>query len=102
MVLRKKQAFVIVSETVAETIPLEEDVLNHLSAADIFNLIVQLPAGYRTVFNLHVVEGMNHGEIASLLGISEGTSKSQLSKARSLLQKMLLQKNITYVKRSTQ
>jgi len=76
--------------------------LNNLSATDIFNLIVQLPAGYRTVFNLHAIEGMNHGEIASLLDISEGTSKSQLSKARSLLQKMLLQKNITYVKRSTQ
>lgn len=102
MFLRKKQAFVIVSETVAETIPLEEEALNNLSATDIFNLIVQLPAGYRTVFNLHAIEGMNHGEIASLLGISEGTSKSQLSKARSLLQKMLLQKNITYVKRSTQ
>ena len=88
MFLRKKQAFVIVSETVAETIPLEEEALNNLSATEIFNL--------------HAIEGMNHGEIASLLGISEGTSKSQLSKARSLLQKMLLQKNITYVKRSTQ
>jgi RNA polymerase sigma-70 factor (ECF subfamily) len=102
MFLRKKQAFVVVSETAAATVPLEEDVLNNLSAADIFNLVVQLPAGYRTVFNLHVIEGMPHTEIAALLGISEGTSKSQLSKARSLLQKMLLQKNITYVKRSTQ
>jgi len=102
MFLRKKQAFVIVAETAAENIPLEEEVLNNLSAVDIFNLVVQLPAGYRTVFNLHAVEGLPHAEIAALLGISEGTSKSQLSKARSLLQKMLLQKNITYVKRSSQ
>jgi len=102
MFLRKKNAFVIVSEHVAETVALEDAALDNLSAADIFNLIVQLPAGYRTVFNLHVVEGFNHAEIASLLGISEGTSKSQLSKAKSLLQKMLTQQNIEYVKRKTQ
>ncbi|GAA0533974.1 RNA polymerase sigma factor [Chitinophaga japonensis] len=102
MFLRRKNAFVIVSETVAEDIPLETDILDQLSAADIFNLVVQLPAGYRTVFNLHVIEGMHHGQIAELLGISEGTSKSQLSKAKALLQKMLAHKNITYVKRSTQ
>lgn len=102
MFLRKKNAFVVVSEHVAETVALEENVLNDLSAAEIFNLIIQLPAGYRTVFNLHVIEGMNHGEIAGLLGISEGTSKSQLSKAKSLLQKMLMQQNIEYVKRKTQ
>ncbi|PSL21467.1 RNA polymerase sigma factor [Chitinophaga ginsengisoli] len=102
MFLRKKSAFVVVSEHVAETVALEEDVLNNLSAAEIFNLVIQLPAGYRTVFNLYVIEGMNHGEIAGLLGISEGTSKSQLSKAKSLLQKMLVQQNIEYVKRKTQ
>jgi len=60
---------------------------------------VQLPVGYRTVFNLYAIEGMTHGEIAALMGISEGTSKSQLSKARSLLQKMLLQKGTDYDKR---
>jgi RNA polymerase sigma-70 factor (ECF subfamily) len=102
MFLRKKNAFVVVSEHVAETVALEENVLNDLSAAEIFNLVIQLPAGYRTVFNLYVIEGMNHGEIAGLLGISEGTSKSQLSKAKSLLQKMLMQQNIEYVKRKTQ
>ena len=101
MFLRKKNAFVVVSEHVAETVALEEDALNKLSAAEIFNLVVQLPAGYRTVFNLYVIEGMNHGEIAGLLGISEGTSKSQLSKAKSLLQKMLMQQNIKYGKRKT-
>jgi RNA polymerase sigma factor (sigma-70 family) len=102
MFLRKKNVFNIVAETGAEEIPLEEEALNNLSAAEIFNMIVQLPVGYRTVFNLYAIEGMEHKEIAALMGISEGTSKSQLSKAKSLLQKMLLQKGIEYVKRKTQ
>jgi RNA polymerase sigma factor (sigma-70 family) len=102
MFLRKKTVFTIVSETAAEELVLEDDVLNKLSAAEIFNLIVQLPVGYRTIFNLHSIEGMAHAEIAALLGITEGTSKSQLSKARTLLQKMLLQNKIDYVRRKTQ
>jgi RNA polymerase sigma factor (sigma-70 family) len=101
MFLRKKAVFTIVSETAAEELVLEEDALNKLSAAEIFNLIVQLPVGYRTIFNLHSIEGVPHAEIASLLGISEGTSKSQLSKAKTLLQKMLLQNKIDYVTRKT-
>src|SRR5665213_1891538 len=98
MFLRKKNVFSIVSDSDAADIPLEEDALNNLSAAEIFNLIIQLPVGYRTVFNLYEIEGMKHKEIAELLNISEGTSKSQLSKAKILLQKMLSQKGIEYVK----
>lgn len=101
MFLRKKTMFTIVSETAAEELSLQEDVLNNLSAGEIFNLVVQLPVGYRTIFNLHVIEGWSHGEIAALLGIAEGTSKSQLSKARSLLQKMLLQNQANHVTRKT-
>jgi RNA polymerase sigma factor (sigma-70 family) len=101
MFLRKKKAFIIVTESAAEDITLEEEALDNMSAAEIFNLIVQLPVGYRTVFNLYEIEGMNHKEIAVLMGISEGTSKSQLSKAKSLLQKMLLQKGITNVNQKT-
>ncbi|HEY5465204.1 MAG TPA: sigma-70 family RNA polymerase sigma factor [Hanamia sp.] len=101
MFLRRKNVFSIVSDSDAEDIPLEEEALNNLSAAEIFNLIIQLPVGYRTVFNLYEIEGMGHKEIAGLLGISEGTSKSQLSKSKILLQKMLLQKGIKYVKRKT-
>jgi RNA polymerase sigma-70 factor (ECF subfamily) len=56
-------------------------------------LITKLPIGYRTVFNLYAVEGYKHAEIACMLGISEGTSKSQLNKARALLQQMLLAEN---------
>ena len=99
--LRKKNTFSIVSESAATELELEEDALDHLSAVEIFNLVVQLPVGYRTVFNLYVIEGMGHKEIAGLLGISEGTSKSQLSKAKSLLQKMLSAKGIEYVKQQS-
>ena len=101
MFLRKKNVFNLITESSMEDIPLDEEVLSQLSASEIFSLIVQLPVGYRTVFNLYAVEGLNHREIADLLKISEGTSKSQLSKARSLLQKILLQNGIEYVRRKT-
>jgi RNA polymerase sigma-70 factor (ECF subfamily) len=101
MFLRKKNLFVLVSDSNAEDTGIEEEALNRLSAAEIFNLICLLPTGYRTVFNLYEVEGMAHKEIASLLGISEGTSKSQLSKAKVLLQKMLSQNEIDYARRNS-
>src|SRR5450432_1604227 len=53
MFLRKKNVFTIVTEAAAEDIPLQEEALNNLSVGEIFNLIIQLPVGYRTVFNLH-------------------------------------------------
>ncbi len=102
MFLRKKNVFTIVSDTTIGDIPLEEEALNNLSAAEIFNLIIQLPVGYRTVFNLYEIENLKHNEIATLLNISENTSKSQLYKAKNLLQKMLLAKGIEYVKRKSQ
>ncbi|MBR7209047.1 RNA polymerase sigma factor [Hymenobacter negativus] len=58
-----------------------------LQAEDLMALLATLPTGYRTVFNLYALEGYGHQEIAELLGISEGTSKSQLSKARAMLQR---------------
>jgi RNA polymerase sigma-70 factor (ECF subfamily) len=64
-----------------------------LQAADIMEMVLQLPTGYRTVFNLHVVEGYNHAEIAEQLNIDEGTSRSQLFKAKELLRKMLAKEN---------
>lgn len=103
MFLRRRHGFSMLTETAAEELPrmqMEEPLAN-LSAAEIFDLIVRLPVGYRTVFNLHVIEGMEHKQIAVSLGISEGTSKSQLSKAKLLLQKMLSQNGIDYVKRKT-
>jgi RNA polymerase sigma factor (sigma-70 family) len=61
--------------------------LDNLAEKDIINLIQELSPGYRTVFNLYVIEGFSHKEIAAQLGISEGTSKSQLARARTILQK---------------
>jgi RNA polymerase sigma-70 factor (ECF subfamily) len=60
-----------------------------LNENDLLRLIGQLPEGYRSIFNLYAIEGYSHAEIAELLGISEGTSKSQLSRARTLLQSSL-------------
>ncbi len=102
MRLRKKNVFTMVTESAAEDISLEEEALNDLSTKEIFDLIMQLPVGYRTVFNLYVIEGLNHKEIAELMGIAEGTSKSQLSKAKSLLQKKILQNGTRYIKRKSQ
>jgi RNA polymerase sigma factor (sigma-70 family) len=64
-------------------------VLDSLGEKDILKLVQDLSPGYRTVFNLYVVEGYTHKEIGDMLGISEGTSKSQLSRAKVLLQEMV-------------
>jgi RNA polymerase sigma factor (sigma-70 family) len=65
--------------------------LENLAEKDIINIIQELSPGYRTVFNLYVVEGYSHKEIGDLLGISEGTSKSQLARAKAVLQKKVAQ-----------
>lgn len=69
--------------------PSEDDPLPQSDNALIVQLMQQLPPGYRTVLNLYAIEGYSHEEIAGLLGISVGTSRSQLFKARALLKKML-------------
>jgi RNA polymerase sigma-70 factor (ECF subfamily) len=56
-----------------------------LNAKELAELIRQLPIGYQTIFNMHAVEGYTHVEIGKILGIHEGTSKSQYARARSLL-----------------
>ncbi|GAB3895894.1 RNA polymerase sigma factor [Larkinella knui] len=65
-----------------------------LIAEDLMNLLDQLPAGYKTVFNLYAIEGYSHAEIAESLGITESTSKSQLHRARALLQRLLMQLDV--------
>ena len=91
--LRKRERFLLVSEDQAEELVTEDTALERLSTADLFKLITKLPIGYRTVFNLYAIEGLKHIEISRELGISEGTSKSQLNKARALIQQMLLAEN---------
>ena len=58
---------------------------------DLLALINNLPDGYRVIFNLYVIEGYQHEEIAAMLGIQPGTSRSQLVKARAMLQKQIIQ-----------
>lgn len=60
-----------------------------LEVQDLLKLVEQLPVGYRTVFNLYAIDGYTHEEIANHLGITESTSKSQLHRARALLQRMI-------------
>ena len=99
MFLRKKHVFTIEAETVAEQLSVPADVFDKMDTATIRALIIQLPVGYRTVFNLYEIEGMGHVAIAEALQISEGTSKSQLSKARHLLQKLYHQQENHYAQR---
>ena|SRR5450755_2190933 len=65
------------------------DLIDRLSEKELIGLIQTLSPAYRMVFNLYVFEGMKHREIASMLNISEGTSKSNLSDARKILMKQL-------------
>ena len=71
---------------------LEQEETAHLDADRIMELIMSMPAGFRTVFNLYAIEGFSHKEIAEMLNLSEGGSRSQLSRARAWLQERLKQK----------
>lgn len=90
MHLRKKGGLKIVDEGHATEISSDDGLLARMNAQSLFKLIMELPAGYRTVFNMYAVEGYSHKEIADALGIAEGTSKSQLNKARTMLQQKIV------------
>jgi RNA polymerase sigma-70 factor (ECF subfamily) len=68
--------------------------IDKMTRDDLLNIIRELPEGYRVVFNLYVIEGYNHQEIGKLLNISENTSKSQLSRARVVLQQKIKQRKL--------
>jgi RNA polymerase sigma factor (sigma-70 family) len=70
---------------------IETDILAAFTKAELLELVNQLPPAYRTCFNLYVVDEYNHEEIADLLGISVGTSKSNLARARQFLKKVIEQ-----------
>jgi RNA polymerase sigma factor (sigma-70 family) len=78
----------------------ENDAHSRLGQKELMELIQQLPPAYRMVFNLYVFEGMKHREIAETLGISEGTSKSNLSDARAILQKEVMKRQGTALSKS--
>lgn len=78
----------------AENQPFDAQILSNLKVDDLMEIIQKLPPGYRTVFNLFVIEGYGHEEIAKMLKVSENTSKSQLFKARQHLQEIILKRNL--------
>ena len=88
------------NEKLRYQVPMEErfdirvnpDVISQLSFDDMLNIIETLPKSYRLVFMLHVIDGYKHEEIASMLGINIGTSKSNLSRAKEKLRLMLADK----------
>ncbi len=68
-----------------------EEVLDKLSAEELIKLVRELPPRYRMVFNLYAIEGYQHKEIAGIMGITTGTSKSNLARARNILQRKIRQ-----------
>jgi len=91
MALRRKSDLLFYPETEPHECSLPADILLKTDAEALYRMVMQLPPGYRTVFNLFAVEGYSHKEIAGLLGITESTSKSQFSKARVKLKQLLEQ-----------
>jgi RNA polymerase sigma factor (sigma-70 family) len=75
------------------------NVLDQMAAKDIIELVQELSPGYRSVFNMYVIEGYSHKEIGDMLEISEGTSKSQLARAKAILQKKV-QEHLDYKRKS--
>jgi RNA polymerase sigma factor (sigma-70 family) len=78
------------------------EALTELKAKDLLVIIQQLPKGFRAVFNLYAVEGYNHGEIGKMLGISEGTSKSQYARARAHLIKLMEIENVAVARQGNE
>jgi len=81
---QKKMVFFDVIDPILED-KIQEDYKNNISKEEIYNEVAKLPDGYRTVFNLFVVEGYTHIEIGEILKISPSTSRSQLARAKSQL-----------------
>jgi len=69
--------------------PINPEVYSSLAAEELMEIINQLPEVYKTIFNLHAIEGYSHKEISELIGIKESTSRSQLTRARMMLKKYL-------------
>ena len=88
----RKKSLALQKATDVENVVMEDkewNVLDKLAERDILKMVQELSPGYKMVFNMHVIEGYSHKEIADMLGINEGTSKSQLARAKAVLQKMV-------------
>ena len=96
----KHQLVTQLDNVVYQVATVNEDAIEKISYEEIIRAVQDLSPGYRTVFNLFIIEGLSHDEIAGQLGISTGTSKSNLSKARRQLQKILFKQNEIQVSRN--
>lgn len=92
MFLRKRKKITVEIADYHMDAPTSGTVLDELAAQDILDLLEELPDGYRTVFNLYVLDGLKHREIAEALGISINTSKSQLILAKKRMKELLAKK----------
>lgn len=95
MALRKRHNFHLVREIESYELQEPPDFEHALHASEIIALLDQLPDGYRTIFNMYVVEGYKHREIADELGISINTSKSQLIQAKKRMQELVKKNRLT-------
>lgn len=97
--LQRKKLYLFPMIDVGELDLPEDDVsISGIHFSQLLEMIQSLPQGCQIVFNLFAIEGYNHKEIAELLGISEGTSKSQYARARSLMQQKLLNESTYYTR----
>ncbi len=76
-------------DSVEYMLPSANHITQSIAAKDLLKIIQTLPTGFKTVFNLYAIEGYSHKEIGDMLGITEGTSKSQYSRAKAYLQKLI-------------
>ena len=95
----KQQELIQIDQNLIEELETDDPPIEDIPPEVIRQLVSQLPSGYRTIFNLYVFENKSHQEIASLLGIKEKSSASQLSRAKNLLAKMIRQYNDKHLPR---
>jgi len=88
--LRSRKVYADIPEEAPYADDNTPDALHELGEKDLLALIEALPIGYRTVFNMYAIDGYDHAEIAATLGITEGTSRSQLAKARMALKTQII------------
>ena len=85
----RQNELIIYDLTEGLDVPVEDDFLSKMAAEDLLRLVQKLPPAYRMTLNLFALEGFSHAEIAEMLGVSVGASKSNLSKAKTKLKQML-------------
>lgn len=94
MTIRKKNNLHLAVEIAEHDVPEHTNAIDDLQYQELLDLLEQLPVGYKTVFNLQVIEGYKHREIAEMLGISINTSKSQLILAKKRLRQLIADRDL--------